>query len=133
MLKYKVWKSVDCVVGGVYCGPNTFAIEHLLMGLYDDAGLLHYVGRCRAATIDPRELAAKLVPLLNRGGGFTGNQPGAENRWSARKREPIPVVPELVAEISADHVENGGFRHGSRFMRWRPLKQPNDCRTEQNA
>jgi ATP-dependent DNA ligase len=133
MLKYKVWKTVDCVVGGVYCQQATGAIEYLLMGLYDDTGLLNYVGRCGAQAIDPNELAGRLVPLLNRGGGFTGKQPGAENRWSGSKRELVPVVPELVAEVSADHVENGRFRHGSRFVRWRPDKKPNDCRIEQVA
>jgi ATP-dependent DNA ligase len=130
MQKYKVWRTVDCVVGGVYCRRNAAAIEYLLMGLYDHDGILHYVGRCRAAGIPEKELATRFAPLLGRG-GFTGKQPGGESRWTGDKREALPVEPEIVAEVSADHIENGRFRHGSRFVRWRPDKKAGKCTFDQ--
>ena len=126
MQKYKVWQTVDCVVGGVYCQKNALVIEYLLMGLFDETGQLHYIGRCRAQSIPQKELAARLVSRLGRG-GFTGKQPGGESRWTGDKREAIPVEPDLVAEVSADHIENGRFRHGSRFVRWRPDKDAAAC------
>ena len=130
MQKYKVWQSVDCVVGGVYCQKNALVIEYLLMGLYDETGQLHNIGRCRAQTIPPEDHAARLVTRLGRG-GFTGKQPGGESRWTGDKREAIPVEPDLVAEVSPDHIENGRVRHGSRFVRWRPDKDAAACSFDQ--
>jgi ATP-dependent DNA ligase len=71
MLKYKVWHTVDCVVGGAYL-TATGAIEYLLLGLYDREGRLNYVGRCQP---DGAETEARVRSLLGRG-GFTGNAPG---------------------------------------------------------
>ena len=130
MHKYKVWRTVDCVVAGVYRQRNAAAIEYLLMGLHDQDGKLHYVGRCRAAGIPEKELEIRFAPLIGRD-GFTGKQPGGESRWTGKKREAIPVEPQIVAEVSADHIENGRFRHGSRFVRWRPDKKAEKCAFDQ--
>jgi ATP-dependent DNA ligase len=129
MLKYKVWKTVDCVVGGVYYRKGTQDVEYLLLGLFDDAGLLHYVGRCGVGE-KAREFSQLLQPLLG-GPGFTGNAPAGKSRWNSRERKPIPLQLKLVAEVSADHVEGGRFRHGSRLLRWRTDKRPEDCMMDQ--
>jgi len=129
MQKYKIWKTVDCVVGGVYYRRGTQAVEYLLMGLYDDAGRLNYVGRCGVGG-DGQEIATLLKSLIG-GSGFTGNAPGGTSRWSGRERKPVPLQPRLVAEVSADHIENGRFRHGSRLIRWRDDKDPHACTMDQ--
>jgi ATP-dependent DNA ligase len=67
------------------------------------------------------------------GPGFTGNAPGGKNRWSGRERVAVPVQPKYVVEVSADHVENGRFRHGSRLLRWRDDKKPEACTMDQIA
>jgi ATP-dependent DNA ligase len=76
MQKFKVWKTVDCVVVGVYRHQNTPTVKYLLMGLYDKEGRLNYIGRCGARGIREEDLAAKLVPLLGRGGSMANNPPG---------------------------------------------------------
>ena len=129
MQKYKLWQTVDCVVGGIYYKRGTQAVEYLLMGLYDDAGRLNYVGRCGVGENGP-EIAKLLNPLIG-GSGFTGNAPGGTSRWSGRERKPVPLEPRLVAEVSADHIENGRFRHGSRLIRWRDDKEPRACTMDQ--
>jgi ATP-dependent DNA ligase len=99
------------------------------MGLYDDAGKLNYVGRCGIGEND-HEVAMLLKPLIG-GSGFTGKAPGGTSRWSGRERKPVPLEPKLVAEVSADHIENGRFRHGSRLIRWRDDKEPRTCTRNQ--
>jgi ATP-dependent DNA ligase len=126
MQKFKLWRTVDCVVGGVYFRSGTKAVEYLLLGLYDDDGLLHYVGRCGIGAADGSEISELLKPLMG-GGGFTGNSPGGVSRWSGRNRHPVPLQPKLVVEVEADHIENGRFRHGSRLLRWRDDKAPEVC------
>jgi len=129
MQKFKVWHSVDCVVGGLYMKADTASVEYLLLGLYDDQGLLNYVGRCGVRE-NGREMAEILKPIIG-GSGFTGNAPGGKSRWSGRERKPVPLRPTLVAEVSADHIENGRFRHGSRLLRWRQDKPPERCTMDQ--
>ncbi|HEY6432950.1 MAG TPA: ATP-dependent DNA ligase [Acetobacteraceae bacterium] len=127
MLKFKIWHSVDCVVGGVYFKPGTQTIEYLLCGLYDAAGRLNYVGRCAPGD---GEAAARIRPLIG-GEGFTGEAPGGPSRWSRRERAVTPLRPELVVEVSADHITAGKFRHGSRLIRWRDDKDPRRCTMDQ--
>jgi ATP-dependent DNA ligase len=129
MQKYKLWKTIDCVVGALYYKAGTKSIEYLLMGLYDDAHRLTYVGRCGVGD-DANGVEAKVRPLIG-GGGFDANTPGGKSRWSNRERTAVPLEPRLVAEVSADHVENGRFRHGSRLMRWRDDKAPEACTMQQ--
>ncbi len=129
MQKYKLWQTLDCVVGGIYYKRGTQSVEYLLMGLYDDAGRLNYVGRCGIGE-NGKEITTLLRPLIG-GSGFTGNAPGGLSRWSGRERRPVPLEPKLVAEVSADHIENGRFRHGSRLIRWRDDKEPRACTMDQ--
>jgi ATP-dependent DNA ligase len=129
MQKFKLWKTVDCVVGGLYCRPGTRDAEYLLLGLYDGAGRLNYVGRC--GVHGQRGEIDRLVQPLIDGTGFTGNAPGGKSRWSNRERTAVLLRPRLVAEISADHIENGRFRHGSRLVRFRDDKPPEKCTMDQ--
>ena len=131
MQKYKLWQTLDCVVGGIYYKAGTQSVEYLLMGLYDNDGLLNYVGRCGIGN-NGQEIAKLLKPLIG-GPGFTGNAPGGTSRWSSRERKPVPLQPKLVAEVSADHIENGRFRHGSRLIRWRDDKEPKACTMDQTT
>jgi ATP-dependent DNA ligase len=130
MLKFKLWQTVDCVVGGVYYRSGTKDVEYLLLGLYDQDKKLNYVGRCGAGSMNGRDLTKLLQPLLG-GPGFTGNAPGGKSRWTSRARKPVSLKPKLVAEVSADHIENGRFRHGSRLLRWRDDKRPEACTMDQ--
>jgi len=129
MLKYKLWHTIDCVVGGVYRKPGSEDVEYLLLGLYDSAERLNYVGRCPAHPHEA-EYARKLRPLVG-GEGFTGSQPGGRSRWSKQERVATPLRPELVVEVSVDTVTAGKFRHGSRLLRWRTDKDPRKCTMDQ--
>jgi ATP-dependent DNA ligase len=131
MQKFKLWRTVDCVVGGLYLKPDGRTAEYLLLGLYDSEGLLNYVGRCEVRT-NAEEITALVQPLLG-GTGFTGKAPGGPSRWSGRVRKAVPLRPVLVAEVSADHIEAGRFRHGSRFLRWREDKPAEACTMAQIA
>ncbi|MEO8715135.1 MAG: ATP-dependent DNA ligase [Acetobacteraceae bacterium] len=126
MLKYKLWHTVDCVVGGAYLAPATGQIDYLLLGLYDADGRLNYVGRCGP----DGETETRIRPMLGRG-GFTGDAPGGPSRWTKHARQAEPAEPRLVVEASADHITAGKFRHGSRLLRWRDDKAPRSCLIDQ--
>jgi ATP-dependent DNA ligase len=132
MLKVKRVRTADCVVGGFRYAQNSRLVGSLLLGLYDDQGLLDHVGFTSGfANIDKADLTRRLESL--RGGpGFTGDAPGGPSRWSTeRSGQWEPLRPELVAEVSFDHVSGGRFRHGTRLIRFRPDKAPKQCRMEQ--
>jgi ATP-dependent DNA ligase len=129
MRKFKLWKTVDCVVAGLYRKGASQAVEHLLLGLYDEEGLLNYVGRVRLYE-DAAEIGRLLEPLVG-GSGFTGRAPGGKSRWSGKERRPVPLQPVLVAEVSADHITGEHMRHGARLIRWRTDKPPESCTMDQ--
>jgi ATP-dependent DNA ligase len=129
MQKFKLWKTLDCVVGGLYRKGDTDAVESLLLGLYDEDGRLNYVGR--APVHAQRAEIARLVKPLIGGGGFTGRAPGGRNRWSGKERKPVPLKAVLVAEVSADHITGERMRHGARLLRWRTDKAPESCTMDQ--
>ena len=129
MRKYKLWKTVDCVVGGLYRKLGTELIDSLLLGLYDEQGRLNYVGRIRVHG-GAEALSDALEPLIG-GEGFTGRAPGGKSRWSTRERKPVPLKPVLVVEVSADHITGEYMRHGARLLRWRDDKRPEDCTMDQ--
>ncbi|NJC04729.1 ATP-dependent DNA ligase [Sphingomonas kaistensis] len=132
MLKIKHHRSADCVVGGYRSAASGGGVASLLLGLYGDEGLLHHVGFCSSfKAAERREWAAELAPLGG-GEGFTGNRPDKPSRWSReRTAEWVPLRPELVVEVLYDQVTNGRFRHGTRLLRRRPDKRPDQCRCEQ--
>jgi ATP-dependent DNA ligase len=132
MVKVKNYRSADCVVGGFRYGTNSQLVGSLLLGLYDDDGLLHHVGFTSSIPrADKPALTAK-VEKLKGGSGFTGNAPGGPSRWST-KRSAVwqPLRPELVVEVCYDHFAGERFRHGTRLLRWRPDKAPRQCTLEQ--
>lgn len=134
MVKVKRLRTADCVVGGFRYATKGGGIGSLLLGLYDDDGLLHHVGFCSGLRDDERvRLKAKLEPLITPP-GFTGKAPGGPSRWSTeRSTQWQPLAPKLVVEVSYDHVSGGRFRHGTRLVRWRPEKAPLQCTMEQIA
>jgi ATP-dependent DNA ligase len=132
MQKIKNFRSADCVVGGFRYNEGRPEVGSMLLGLYDDAGLLHHVGFTSSiAQREKKWLTAKLGKLIGPP-GFTGNRPGGPSRWStARSAEWQPLKPQLVAEVRYDHFTGERFRHGTKFLRWRPDKRPSQCTMEQ--
>jgi ATP-dependent DNA ligase len=132
MLKVKRLRTADCVVGGFRYASRSKAIGSLLLGLYDDEELLHHVGFSSSFTAARRaELRPKLEPLI-KPPGFTGRAPGGPSRWSTdRSGDWQPLAPKLVVEVRYDHFSGGRFRHGTRFLRWRPDKKPRQCTMDQ--
>jgi ATP-dependent DNA ligase len=137
MQKVKNLRTAECVVGGYRYGSKaTKTLGSLLLGLYDNAGLLHHVGFCSSLTAKQREdLTPKIEKLrkpVGEGGGFTGKAPGGPSRWSTeRSGEWEAVRPDLVVEVQYDHFTGGRFRHGTKFLRWRPDKPPRQCTMDQ--
>ncbi len=128
MQKIKRMKTADCVVGGFRYAAKSRVVGSLLLGLYDGRGRLDHVGFCSSLTAaHRRELTPQLEKLVEKP-GFTGKAPGGPSRWSTeRTGEWEPLAPRLVVEIRYDHFSQGRFRHGTRFLRWRPDKAPRDC------
>jgi ATP-dependent DNA ligase len=132
MLKVKQLKSADCVVGGFRYASGSREVGSLLLGLYNDAGKLDHVGFTSAIPAAERAALTKRLEALIEPPGFTGDAPGGPSRWSTdRTGEWEPLRPELVAEVRYDHVTGNRFRHGTRFLRWRPDKAPEQCRMDQ--
>jgi ATP-dependent DNA ligase len=133
MHKYKRMRTADCVVGGFRYGTKEKLVGSLLLGLYED-GLLHHVGFSSNIKNDERAALTQMLEPLIEPPGFTGNAPGGPSRWSTeRTGEWQPLKPTLVAEVQYDHFSGGRFRHGTRFLRWRPDKDPQSCTMEQVA
>lgn len=132
MVKVKNLKTADCVVGGFRFASGSRQVGSLLLGLYNDDGLLDHVGFTSGfATLDRGELTRKLLSL-KQAPGFSGNAPGGPSRWSTdRSAQWVPVRNVLVAEVRYDHVTDGRFRHGTKFLRWRPDKSPRSCTFDQ--
>jgi ATP-dependent DNA ligase len=134
MVKFKRNRTADCVVGGFRYEQNRKLVGSLLLGLYDDAGLLHHVGFTSSiAERDKPGLTKSLKGLISPP-GFTANPPGAPSRWSnERSTSWEPLKPQLVVEVRYDHVTNRRFRHGTKLVRWRPDKAPRECTFDQIA
>ena len=153
MLKIKHARTADCVVAGFRWhknGPGTH-IGSLLLGLYDDQAKLHHVGITSSFSWDRRAaLVKELEPLRKNAtdghpwsewaewAGFGSadasgtRMPGATSRWNRGKDlswEPLRL--ERVVEVAYDHLQGDRFRHATTFVRWRPDKQPQDCRYDQ--
>jgi ATP-dependent DNA ligase len=132
MVKIKKLRTADCVVGGFRYASKGGAIGSLLLGLYDEDGLLHHVGFCSSFKTDERKKLAKMLEPLVQAPGFTGRAPGGPSRWSTeRSGEWKPLAPKIVVEVRYDHFTGGRFRHGTAFLRWRPDKAPKQCKMAQ--
>lgn len=146
MLKIKHSRDCDCVVAGFRWhkkGERTL-VGSLLLGLYDEEGMLQHVGVCASFTMAKRrELVDFLEPyrkdaLANHpwqawaeeDAGVQAGQriPGGQSRWSQGKDLSWePLRPELVVEVTYEHMQGRRFRHMAQFRRWRPDKKPQDC------
>jgi ATP-dependent DNA ligase len=132
MMKVKQMRTADCVVGGFRYAAKGRSVGSLLLGLYDEAGNLNHVGFTSAIPAEERAaLTARLENMIEPP-GFTGRAPGGPSRWSTeRSGDWEPLRPELVAEVRYDHVTGDRFRHGTKLLRWRPDKAPEQCRMDQ--
>lgn len=132
MLKIKAMRTADCVVGGFRYGTDSKHVASLLLGLYDEAGLLHHVGFTSSIPAGEKAALTRRLEALVEAPGFTGDAPGGPSRWSTeRTGEWQPLKAELVAEVRYDHVTGRRFRHGTKFLRWRPDKSVKQCRMDQ--
>jgi ATP-dependent DNA ligase len=132
MRKIKFLRTADCVVGGFRYASKGKVVGSLLLGLYDSDGRLDHVGFCSSlSAAERREITPRLERRI-RPPGFTGRAPGGPSRWSTeRTGEWEPLAPELVVEVQFDHFSQGRFRHGTKFLRWRPDKAARECTMRQ--
>jgi ATP-dependent DNA ligase len=134
MQKIKQIRTADCVVGGFRYATGARVIGSLLLGLYDDAGLLHHVGFTSAFKAEDKPGLTNKFEALRKAPGFTGNAPGGPSRWSTeRTGEWEPVDPKIVVEVTYDHFTGDRFRHGTKIVRWRKDKAPRQCTLDQVA
>lgn len=134
MRKIKNFRSADCVVGGFRYNEGKKTVGSLLLGLYDDKGLLHHVGFTSSLKRDEKKTLTEKLEKLIALPGFTGNKPGGPSRWSTKRSSQWqPLKPKLVVEVCYDHFSGDRFRHGTKLMRWRPDKAPEQCTMEQVA
>jgi ATP-dependent DNA ligase len=133
MVKVKRRKTADCVVGGYRMAKDGQGVGSLLLGLYDESGVLHHVGFTSSFKAKERRELLELVKQLEGGDAFgLGAGPGGPSRWrSTQEAEWIPLEPRLVCEIAFDHITANRFRHGTTFLRWRPDKDPRQCTIDQ--
>jgi ATP-dependent DNA ligase len=146
MVKVKHERTAECAVAGFRMHKDGKGVGSLLLGLYDDEGRLHHVGVAAAFTVKFRsELLDELAPLrVDALDGHPwrdwaeavaheqGRMPGGQSRWNAGKDlswEPLRV--ERVAEVTFGQLQSGRFRHGVKFLRWRPDRTPESCTYDQ--
>jgi ATP-dependent DNA ligase len=124
MIKVKRVRTIDAVVMGWRPGKAENTVGSLILGLYDEAGKLHEIGHSSGFTArEKRELVGKFGPYET---GERGS--GEPSRWSqGRELEWVMLRPELVVEVSFDHVSDGRIRHGAKVQRWREDKAPQEC------
>ena len=132
MVKVKHFKTADCVVGGFRYGEGTKLVGSLLLGLYDEEGRLVHIGHTSSIKQADRPALTKQLEELRGENPFEVRVPGGPSRWaSERSSEWEALRPELVCEVEYDYFSQGRFRHGSKFLRWRPEKLPAQCTMEQ--
>ena len=132
MVKVKRMRTADCVVGGFRYASEGKVVGSLLLGLYDEKGLLHHVGFSSSFKANEKPALTKRLEKLIKPPGFTGNAPGGPSRWATeRSAEWQPLAPKLVCEVQYDHFTGGRFRHGTKFLRWRPDKKASMCKFDQ--
>jgi ATP-dependent DNA ligase len=131
-VKVKHLRTVDCVVGGFRPHVKGDGIGSLLLGLYDESGVLHHVGHTSSFNAaERREILERLKPLTGGDSFGHGRTPGAPSRWRSADTAWTAVTPSLVCEVSFDHLQGERFRHAARFLRWRPDKDPRACTFDQ--
>jgi ATP-dependent DNA ligase len=128
MVKVKRLRTIDCVVMGFRPGVEPDTVGSIILGLYESGGALRPIGHSSAFSAKrKRELRAELTALET---GARGS--GEPSRWTAdRELEWVELRPELVVEVSYDHVSDGRIRHGTKIVRWREDKPPRECTIDQ--
>ena len=131
VVKIKRRYTADCVVGG-FRRAKDGGVASLLLGLYDGRQLDH-VGFVGSMSAPERKRAAELLEPIVEAPGFTGVAPGGPSRWRKGEAESqwFPTRPQVVVEVSFDHVTARRFRHAARLLRWRPDKAPHACTIDQ--
>jgi ATP-dependent DNA ligase len=134
MQKVKNYRSADCVVGGFRYNEGKPVVGSLLLGLYGEDGLLHHVGFTSTIRSGEKKALTLKLEKLVAPPGFSGNAPGGPSRWSTgHSAQWQPLKPKLVVEVQYDHFSGHRFRHGTKFLRWRPDKSPRQCTMDQVA
>ena len=146
MIKVKHARTAECVVAGFrWYKSGTDSVGSLLLGLYDDSGVLQHVGVTSSFTMEIRKkLLTELAPLRTNAmedhpwrdwagaAAESSRMPGARSRWTGDRDlswEPLRI--ERVCEVKYDHMQGDRFRHAAIFLRWRADKRPQDCRYDQ--
>ncbi|MDX6454941.1 MAG: hypothetical protein QOD48_1048 [Gaiellaceae bacterium] len=125
VVKVKPYKTADCVVAGVrWKAGGQSTIATLLLGLYADDGHLDYVGSCAVGAKRQEEVAALVLPLLDKKSDRRFSEP---NRWGTGELEEAALKPKLVVEVRFDKLEKSRFRHGTKLIRFRADKDPEQC------
>jgi ATP-dependent DNA ligase len=130
VVKVKKHKTADCVIVGFrYSEKGEGRISTLLLGLYNDKGELDFVGHTSGFPAAVRRELEEVLPTMRAPGVISDSRvPGGQSRWSRGKElDWNPVRPELVCEVRFDKLERNRFRHGTRFLRFRPDKDPHQC------
>ena len=130
VVKVKHHRTADCVIVGFRWSDKVEGqISTVLLGLYGDEGGLDFVGHASGFPQAVRRQLHELLPPLQEEGHISGDRvPGGQSRWSRGKElDWNPVRPELVCEVRYDKLERNRFRHGTRFLRFRPDKDPRQC------
>ena len=132
MQKIKTQRTADCVIGGFRYLEKQPLVGSLLLGFYDDEGKLDHIGFTSSIHDEDRPALTKKLERIIKPPGFTGRAPGGPSRWSTkRSAEWQSLAPKLVVEVQFDHFTGGRFRHGTKFLRWRPDKAPRACTFKQ--
>lgn len=148
LVKVKHRRTADCVIAGYRVHKDGNGVGSLLLGLHDDDGVLHHVGVAASFTAKRRaELLAELEPLTHdaieahpwrewaqhmAAAEAEQRMPGGGSRWNAGKDLSwVPLRIERVAEVTFGQLQEGRFRHGSTFVRWRPDREPASCTYDQ--
>ena len=132
MLKIKQLRTADCVVGGFRYAAKGKVVGSLLLGLFNEEGKLDHVGFTSSFGDEDKKALTERLEALRGEPGFTGDAPGGPSRWATeRSGDWEKLRHELVVEVRYDHVSGNRFRHGTKFMRWRPDKAPEQCRFDQ--
>ena len=147
LVKVKHRRTADCVIAGYRVHKDGNGVGSLLLGLYDGDGMLHHVGVAASFTAKRRtELLGELASLTT--DAIEGHpwrewaqfsnveqpqrMPGAGSRWNAGKDLSwVPLRIERVAEVTFGQLQEGRFRHGSQFLRWRTDREPRSCTYDQ--
>jgi ATP-dependent DNA ligase len=143
MIKVKHQRTADCVVGG-FRWHKQGGVGSLLLGVYDETGVLRRVGICSSFSAARRaEFSAFLESYVMadpsghpwhalEGEGMAASPEAAHSRWNAGSDLSWePLRPELVCEVAYDHLQGPRFRHGTTFQRWRSDRQPASCTYDQ--